>query len=401
MEKKKILFIINNLIGGGAIKTVSNLSQFMEDEFDITIIALNKTEQSYKFGGRVIALNNQNSRNYLKKIKNYIDKIKVVKSIKRENKFDYSISFLVWSDTINILTKSRNSGKTIISIRNLESVEYRDKWFDKFKVRMNCNIADKIVSISEEVKDDLINNFGVKKEKVVTIWNPSIVDISEVQCSSEFIGMFHEGKTCISLGNLKYQKGQWHLIRAFSEVVKKDNDARLIILGEGEDRKYLQQLINGFNLEKNVFLPGFVENPYNYVKKADIFIFSSLFEGLGNAMMEALSCKIPIISTDYRCGAREILSPKTDFKKKVRNNIEYCEYGILVPVFDGVRYKYEDKITLEEKLMANAINDLIGDKNRKKYYADKAAERSKDFEINNVINEWKEMFNKLDEDEIL
>ena len=79
-------------------------------------------------------------------------------------------------------------------------------------------------------------------------------------------------------------------------------------------------MICDLNLENNIKLVGFVNNPYDYMKKSDIFVFPSLYEGLGNSILEALACGLPIISSDCECGPREILSPKTDYHIKVIDN---------------------------------------------------------------------------------
>lgn len=236
--------------------------------------------------------------------------------------------------------------------------------------------------------------FGVDKEKIVTIYNPCVIAIKNEKIDEQ---LFKKGKTIITIGGLKYQKGQWHLIRAFSEVIKTYPNAQLIILGEGEYREYLEMLISKYNIKNNVHLLGFVTNPYDYLIKSDVFVFSSMYEGLGNALMEALACRMPIISTDYECGAREILAPNTPLDKKVKNRIELAEYGILIPVCDGEKYTEKDALTKEELLMAKAIKKLIKDEELLKRYKNKALERSKDFEIDTVTKQWYRLFDTLEE----
>lgn len=390
--KKKILFIIPNLIGGGAIKTVSNLTKVMKEKYDITVIALNKTEETYGFDANVIALENKHSKNPILKVTNYIKKIRFVKKCKKENQFDYCISFLTWADMINTLSRTKKE-KTIISVRNMESIEFKNKPIKRFETYLTCKLADKIVAISNQVRDDLISNFKADSNKVVTIYNPSIINNKDnIKIDDKYFG---NGSVAITLGNLKFQKGQWHLIRAFSEVVKNNPNAKLLILGEGEYRQYLEQLIKDLGLSKNVFLLGFVENANEYVKKSDVFVFSSMFEGLGNALMEALSSGVPIISTDYECGAREILAPETDYRKKVVDEIDYCNYGILVPVCDGNKYSAKDSLTKEELLMAKAVDEIINDKELSEKYRNNAQKRSNDFEIENITKKWYELLECL------
>ena len=392
--KESILFIVPSLVGGGAKKTVSNLSYAMQEHYDVNVISIygKKEDRDYDVGGNLICLEKTFSKNFFKRIKSFFEIRKIVKNIKEEKNIRYSISFLVKADIINVFSKTKNKEKTIVSIRNNESIEYKNNWFKRNQVRVATRLADKIVSISEEVKQDLIDNFNVKPDKIKTIYNPCIINIKNEEIDKS---LFNSGKTVINVGNLKFQKGQWHLIKAFSKVVEKEKDAKLLILGRGQYKDYLERLIKEYGLQENVYCLGFVSNPYDYIEKADIFVFSSLFEGLGNALMETLFCGIPIISTDYSCGAREILAPDTDFRNKVKENIEYAKYGILIPVCDSNINSSEHEITKEEEIMAEAILKLINNKDMQNEYRNKSLERAKYFEINNIVNQWYGFFNEL------
>ena len=390
--KKKVLFIIPYLIGGGALKTVSNLSKEFLGKYDVTIIGIFGSEEKYEFSGNLIELNMRHQKNPFKKLIDFLKIRNTIKKIKEENAFDFSISFLVIADFLNVMTKTKNKEKTIVSIRNIESIEYKDKFYRRLQIRIATKKADHVVSISREVQQDLIENFNVDSSKITTIYNPCIVDNV---CKNKIDKtIFSFGKTVVTLGGLKYQKGQWHLIRAFSYVAKVEPEAKLLIFGRGEYEDYLRGLIKGLRLEKNVLLMGYVLGPYEYVKAADLFVFPSLFEGLGNSLMEALKCKVPIISTDYVSGAREILAPNSDFRIKA-TNVDYAEYGILVPNFDGVRYNFNDPLTREEKIMAKAIICLLRDEKLKERYRNLAEKRAKDFDISTVASEWYTLFDKM------
>lgn len=394
-EKEKVLFIIPYLVGGGALKTVANLSKKITEKYDVKIVGIYKSEKKFDFFGDLIELNMTYTKNPIKKLIDFFKVRSVVKKIKTDNKFAFSISFLVIADMINVFSRSKNKEKTIVSIRNNESVEYKNKLFRKLQVKLSTKLADFIVSISEEVKYDLIENFNVKESKIKTIYNPCSVKFTEKKLKGEY---FDKKNTLITVGGLKKQKGQWHLIRAMSKVTKYESNVKLLILGRGNYEKYLKKLVYDLNLSNNISFVGYVMNPYDYIRKSDVFVFPSLYEGLGNALMEALMCGIPIIASDYSCGAREILAPNTNFNEKTFDKADYAEFGVLTPVCDGIKYTTE-KLTSEEEILADTILDFLKNKKIIEEYKIKSLKRANDFEISNIVNQWYDLFNKIKKEE--
>jgi glycosyltransferase involved in cell wall biosynthesis len=110
----------------------------------------------------------------------------------------------------------------------------------------------------------------------------------------------------LAVGRLTAQKAFDVLIQAFARV-RKTRLARLLILGEGEERSALEAMIRQFGLAQDIGLPGFVPNPYPYMAHAALFVLSSEFEGLPTVLVEAMSVGTPVIATDCPSGPREIL----------------------------------------------------------------------------------------------
>lgn len=389
--KKNIMFILPTLIGGGAEKTVANLSKYLIDKYNIFIVIMQDTEKKYSYMGNLIILQQNLPENKVLKLISYIKAIIKLKKIKKANNIFCSISFLVQADLINIL--SRINEKTIISIRNKDSALWKNKFIRKI-IRFTLKKCDYVVSISKQVKDDIIENFKIKKEKIFTIYNPAI--ITEFGKSNKKFdkSLFFKNNTVINVGRLTEQKGQWHLIRAFTMVLKEIPNAHLIILGEGNLKQYLNELIINLNLSDSVKLLGFVDNPYDYLKNSDIFVFSSLYEGLGNSILEAMACELPIISTDCECGPREILAPNEDYKIKIKNNYELAEYGILVPVCETKMYDFNENLTKNEFILAKAIIKLLKDIKLRKKYKKSSLKRIKDFDIYNIVVQWINLIEK-------
>jgi glycosyltransferase involved in cell wall biosynthesis len=169
--------------------------------------------------------------------------------------------------------------------------------------------ADGIVAVSDGVADDLAKSIKMRRERVQVIYNPIVTpELFEKASIPLDHPWFRPGQppVLLAVGRLTGQKAFDVLIRAFA-LVRKDRDLRLLILGEGEERPSLEALIKEHQLEQDVSLPGFVTNPYAYMKQAAAFILSSRWEGLPTVMVEAMALGTPIISTDCPSGPQEIL----------------------------------------------------------------------------------------------
>lgn len=387
--KKNIIFILPELYGGGAEKTVGNLSKKLINDYNIDIVLFRDTPIKYAYSGNLVYLPKRTKNNIIAKIIFFIKSVFFLKRYKKEHKIDYSVSFLTAADIINVFSNTKGT-KNIISIRNTDSRLNNKNKLYKLCTYISTHKSDHIISISNQVKDDLIENFNIDEKKITTIYNPSLaIEFGNMKLKVD--ENFWQNQVVINMGRLTQQKGQWHLIKAFSEVVKKNKNCKLLILGEGELKEELKKLISILNLEDNVLLLGFVDNPYDYLRKADIFVFSSLYEGLGNSIIESLVCEIPVISTDCIAGPREILSPKSDFRKKITDKIDYAEFGILVPNFKEEQCDYNIELTREEMILSDAITKMINDKEVRNHYIEKSKQRANDFNIEGISNEWKKI----------
>ena len=182
--------------------------------------------------------------------------------------------------------------------------------------------ADAMVSVSDGVGDEMSRTARIPRKRVTTIYNPVV--------SRELGGLaqaplddpwFRPGAPTVILGigRLVDQKDFPTLLRAFARV-RQQWTARLVILGEGEQRSDLEALAAELGVAKDVALPGFVSNPFAWMSRASVFALSSKWEGLGNVVIEALACGCPVVSTDCPSGPAEIL--------------DGGKYGRLVPVGD-------------------------------------------------------------------
>jgi glycosyltransferase involved in cell wall biosynthesis len=197
------------------------------------------------------------------------------------------------------------------------------RWFRKCMIRYLYPRADGIVAISRGVQADVAAITGTGEEMIRVLSNPVVAPVLFRLAAAEAPHPWLSEKTgpvIAASGRLTRQKGFSVLIRAFAQL-RKELPSRLIILGEGKERKSLAELAAALGVEADLDMPGFVENPYAFIKRADLFVLSSLWEGLGNALVEALALGVPAVATDCPSGPAEILQDG--------------KYGQLVPVNDS------------------------------------------------------------------
>jgi len=170
-------------------------------------------------------------------------------------------------------------------------------------------LADAIVAVSDAAADDLATTSGVPRRRIATVHNP--VDarrIAERLREPITHPWFAEGMPPVVLGagRLRASKDFQTLLRAFAEV-RRARPARLVVLGEGPERAALAAEARRLGVCEDVWMPGFVDNPFAYMARAGVFVLSSRHEALGNVLVEALACGCPVVATNCPGGVGEIL----------------------------------------------------------------------------------------------
>jgi len=231
----------------------------------------------------------------------------------------------IWAKLIG-----RLNFRLCISVRGVLSEAYPNYKPVKFRAvpylaTVFYRFADCVVAVSNYVRQDLIDNFQLSADKVVTIYNPIDVEyILRVAQQEVEHRWFNPKKIPIVLGagRLHPQKDFCTLLRAFAHVLQKV-DCRLVILGQGEERQKLVRLAHQLGIDDKVDFPGFDPKPYRYMKRADVFVLSSRFEGLPGVLIQAMALGKPVVTTDCPGGVREIL--------------EDGKWGAIVPVGNAER----------------------------------------------------------------
>ena len=280
------------------------------------------------------------------------------------------VSFLEISNYINILAKG--AGQKVFISERCNPKEYYSKkniksFLNLFFIKILYKKADLIIANSLGVKKSLVNDFSLDAKKIEVIYNPidikKIKELSQISLDEKYQKIFQD-PVIINMGRLIPEKGQEYLIKAFSKVIVNKKEAKLVILGEGKLEKNLKNIVKSLNLEDNILFLGWQKNPFKFLKRSKVFVLSSLTEGFPNALVEAMACGIPVISSDCQSGPNEI--------------IDNGKNGILVPVKD-------------EKAFANKIEEILKDNSLAETISQKGQERSKDFSVDNIINQYEKL----------
>ncbi|MCF6339840.1 MAG: glycosyltransferase [Sulfurimonas sp.] len=364
---KKISILIYSLSKGGAERVISILLNELKDKFDITLVLMNETIK-YKIPKEQKII-------YLEKLSIYengflkLTKLPALafkyKKICKENNIEVSLSFMNRANYINILSSMfGNRIKTIISERAMPSLQHKNGLqgiINRFLIKTLYNKADTVIANSRGNTLDLQNSFNIKN--IVTINNPVSSQHSHIKSKNDRF-------TFIAVGRLDRGKNHQLIINAIKNI-----DASLLIIGDGALKDELQKQITDLKLQDRVFLLGEKSDPFKYLLEADCFVFSSNYEGFPNVVLEALSCGLPVISTDCKSGPREILAPKSDINYQIKDEIELAEYGILTPINSILNMK-------------KSMNLIINDNILLQRYETESKKRAKCFSVNIIIEQY-------------
>jgi len=391
-----VLIVVNSLgVGGGAERIAATLgSQLNQKGYDVTFLARYHAQQLYQFEGKYKYLYETRNKNFIKKTLRELKTPKEIAKICQKKNIDSVVSFSNPPNFCAILSKIffNNEAKVLVSVRNNPLRNYGE--INKILIKNLYPKADKVIAQTIGIEEILNKKFSIKNTAVI----PNLVDLQKYQNLGEKKiaknnqNIFDDNFIFITVGSLSHQKGQEKLLRCFERVQDREENCRLIILGDGPLKNYLKNLAKRMNIDRKVLFLGKVENVFPYLRKSDCFVFTSFYEGFPNVLLEALSQNLPIISTDCLTGPREILCPNL----KNETNLSYPyygEYGILTDSFEEkleFRTLEEKPLSKSEKVFSEAMLNLMEDKSLREKYSDQL-ERVKDFKIDKIIKKWEEI----------
>ncbi|CAI0815692.1 Mannosylfructose-phosphate synthase [Serratia liquefaciens] len=348
---KKILFIMPILGRSGADRVIFTL--------------LNNIDRS-RFQPHLLLYKNDNEKNVLVK---ELESDVVVEYLNITGRARYALPKIVFGikktckrhdiDTIFISSGTSNAtlspflsyfGKHIKKIAresNLPSL-FEKNFIAKFLYKTCYKSYDVIIAQSDDMVNDLVTKMNVPEGKIVKINNP--LDYKRIKSMSVLPSEHNfpsDRVNLLTIGRLTYQKGYDQLLKSFSSLSK--DKYHLTIVGEGEDEAILKTTCSELGLENSVtFIPA-TDNPYALLKKCDVFISSSRWEGYPNVVIEAITCGTPVLANAYPGGINEIINDNNGIICDITGDIETSLNKVLKienvfidqSVIDGILRKYE------------------------------------------------------------
>ena len=376
--KKKILFVIDILRGGGAEKVlVDVVKNLNKEKFNITVLSVfdggKYVEEVKKYAKYEYIFPEYISNNYFFKLINSF-KYRLDKFILRrlspkflyknyiKEEYDYEVSFLEgYSSTIVSGSNNLNSKKIAWIHIDLITNDWSKDYF-KYQNELDMySKFDKIVCVSNDVKKAFEKKFNIKN--TIVKYNPVDENLVENLARND-VDIHIDGKFIVTtIGRLEPQKSYDRLLIVHKKLIELGYNYELWIIGEGSEKEKLENYILENNLKNSVKLLGFKKNPYKYLAKSNLFVCSSLSEGFSTVATEATILGIPIVTTNCS-GMEELLGNS--------------EYGIITEnSIDG---------------LYNGLLKILKDKSLYNHYLSKAKERSTYFQLKNRIDEIEKLF---------
>lgn len=383
VKTKNIAFVITSLRGGGAERVASVLIRKYNEDHNVHLIFTDSTHIEYVIpeGVSVKKISYNFKHNFFLNILFIpVYSYKLFLYMRRNN-IPVMLSFLSRPNLIACFTKTWGyTGKIVISER-VNVV----KWF--LPGTFSGMIGKRMYKILYPKADFVVTNSRLTAYNMKTDWKLDLnyqviynpLEIEKIQGSKDLVQQLpgrNGAFKCIMVGRFDYPKDYATLINT-AEILK-DRHIDFLFAGSGPGLPEIKKKVTELGLENIIFFAGFDPDPFKYIFAADVFIFSSLFEGFPNVITEAMACGKPVISVDCQSGPREILAPRTDITAINTTEVELAEFGILVPVKDHI-------------LFAKAILLLKNDKELRMHYSAASQMRAQDFESKKITAEFSKL----------
>ena len=403
LVSKRLLLLIPNLGLGGAQRVFHDHSVELAKEYEVTEVVFNEEGGNlYPSGNELVSLEVAGGGGAFDKIRNFGRRVARLGALKRRSKADICISHLEGADYVNLLSKG--AGKVMLCIHGSKlhdgNIRGPVGWLRK-KVLMPglYNRADRIITVSRDINPELIEEFGVRLEKIQTINNYFEVAQIEAKALEPLApaeqAVYDAAPVLITSGRLTAQKNQALLLDSFA-ALRRRRSAQLVFVGDGELRQELTAHARGLGLRVyeawegepltpnyDVYFMGLQQNPFKYLSRAALFVFPSAWEGFPMALGEAMICGLPVVSTDCPTGPREMLAPATSKPAAPIRRAERAAYGVLMPMLN-----HPPTLAADLQTWTETLAQLLDNATERQRLGQLARQRMQDFTREKIFQQW-------------
>lgn len=377
---KNVMLITPMLHQGGFERICVMTARLLEADYDVTIVVFSMEDIAFDISNlKVINLDLKSRPGRLAKMINVLRRSRKLTKLQKNLNTDVSYSFGMTANIANALTGGAK--KKICACHSFEEIK------NGRYMKLIGKKADLLFCCAKKMTDLAVKQYGFSN--IETLWNPC--DTEEVREQSrkgnkEELTFFEEEKPVfVSMGREDEVKGFWHLLKAFRRVSESLPDAKLAVIGEGSFEKY-KALARELQIEERIWFTGLKKNPFPYLAKGKAYVLSSISEGLPNALVEALSLSLPVISVNCLSGPAEILHENWQEAEEKKEYFE-ADYGILTPAVSQTpdfQAKWQNegkliKLEKEEEILAEAMLRIATDEELCRHYKERGSCRAEDF----------------------
>jgi glycosyltransferase involved in cell wall biosynthesis len=312
-KSKKILIFNYSLVGAGTEYVLLKYANNLTSKYDVHI-ALCQKEGVYT--GSL----NDNIKKYFFNTPRVSSSIFMLKNLIKNKNIDYIFTSMIHTNILAILIKVFFRWNLKVIIRESNTISFKHKFNFNIKdfyliilAKIFYKFANKVISSTNVISKDLINNFNVNKNKILKLENPC--EIEEIKNLSNTKYNFHlkkllKKKFILSIGRLTFQKNFNLLLESFSSFIKENKKFKkykLYILGEGKDKKFLIKKIKALKLQNEVSLLGFQKNPFIFMKYCKLFMLTSRYEGHSNVLVHSQIMSNKILASSAFGSNKEVV----------------------------------------------------------------------------------------------
>jgi len=356
--KKNLILYYPSFEKGGVEENIKNLINNLHNNFKIFLITSLTPKESkkiFKKNCKILKIEKSKYLSFLpdrfnSALVSMITLFKLLNSVKHNlvvHSMQSNIAAIIICLIKNVKIVIRNSEDPISSTFHSENLF--TSTFVFFLKFIFYNLCDSIITNSEGSRKSL-GYFVINKNKIKTIYNPYLKNINSKN--------FKKKNIIINIGRLRKQKNQILLIRAFYKFNKVFKNYELHIYGQGSFYEILSKEIIKLKLGNKVFLKGWKKNVNNYLKFSKLFVLSSLYEGLGNVLIDSINYNVPCVSTNCKSGPNEILLKNRGGYLAKNNDIDNLANKMIIAIKNykiSVKKKNIAKKSLNRFLISNQV----------------------------------------------